>query len=250
MKIKLILLFVLFYLGSLITTVPASIITYFIPKNSGVEISTPTGTLWNGKTTQITYDKQYTLQKVSWKVDWSALFALNLKLDLRFSNSAQAMSGNGSLRYGFNGPSVENLFIDLPASQILSYANLPVPVEVNGDVSLVVKKASQGAPYCEQLDAVIIWDNASINSQMGNIDLASANIDVNCDSGEIFAVSQQQSEQIETSFNGSLRKAGAYKLTGLIKGTEKLDPSINQSLSWIGRKDNSGATVINIDGNL
>ncbi|MEH6454369.1 MAG: type II secretion system protein N [Psychromonas sp.] len=250
MKIKLILLFVFFYLGSLITTIPASLITYFVPKNSGVEMSTPSGTLWNGKTTQITYDKKYNLQQVSWKVDWSALLSLQVKLDLKFANASEALSGNGSFLYGLNGPLLENVFIDLPAAQLLTYANLPLPVEVNGDISLVLKKASQGAPYCAQLDAFIVWDNASINSQMGNVDLASANIDVSCENGEIFAVSQQQSEQIETSFNASLRKAGAYQLKGLMKGTDKLDPSINQSLSWIGKKDNTGATMVSIDGYL
>lgn len=250
MKIKLILLFVFFYLSALVLTLPASLVSHLIPKDIGVEISSPSGTVWQGKAAQITYNKQVTLQQVTWHLDWSALIKLQLKLDMKFHNGGNILSGKGALIYGLNGALLENVFIDLTAKQLLSYLNLPLPIEVNGNISVVIKQASQGVPYCQELDAYIVWDNAYIDSQMGNVNLASANIDVRCEEGEIIAQLQQQSAQIESALDASLRMEGAYQLQGLIKGTELLDPSIQQALSWIGRKDNSGATIVNVNGNL
>jgi general secretion pathway protein N len=250
MKIKIILLFVLFYLSALVITLPASLASHLLPENSGVEISNPSGVVWQGKAVQITYNKKYILQQVTWHVDWPALLKLQLKLDMKFNNGSNFISGKGALIYGLNGALLENVFIDLSAEQLLSYVTLPLPIEGNGDISVVIKQASQGVPYCQQLDAYIVWDNATINSQMGNVDLASVNIDVSCEKGEIIAQLRQQSSQIESALNASLRKEGAYQLQGLIKGTELLEPSIQQALSWIGRKNNSGATVVNVNGHL
>ena len=155
MKIKFILLCAFFYLSALIITLPASLIPHLVPENSGVEISNPSGTVWQGKATQIAYNKKYTLQQLSWHVDWSALTKLQFKLDIKFNNGGSTLSGKGSLIYGLNGALLENVFIDLSASQLLTYVNLPLPIEVTGDISVVLKQASQGVPYCQQLDAYI-----------------------------------------------------------------------------------------------
>ncbi len=250
MKIKLILLFLLFYLLSLLITLPVSTVMRFIPENSGMEVAAVSGSVWQGKAFQLTYKKKYHLQQVDWKVDWLALTSLQLKLDLKFNNGSKAMSGKGFILLGFSGISVENFVVDLSAPELLSYLSLPLPVEASGDLSLVIKKASQGLPYCQQLDGYIVWQNAKINSDMGNVDLASPNIDLSCENGQVSADLQQQSEQLTSTFNLLLKEGGVYQLQGSIKAGNKLDPSIKQALSWIGTQDQSGATPVNFTGKL
>jgi general secretion pathway protein N len=67
MKIKLILLFVLFYLGALIATLPADKIVSFIPEDSGIQVVSASGSLWDGKAAQLTYKKQLQLQQRDWQ---------------------------------------------------------------------------------------------------------------------------------------------------------------------------------------
>ena len=250
MKIKLILLFVLFYLFSLLITLPAEKVVRFIPDNTGIKVAAVSGSLWDGQASQLTYKKQFQLQQVDWKIDWFALARLQLKLDVTFNNGIRAMSGKGFILLGLSGLSVEDFVVDISAPELLSYASLPVPAEVSGDFSLVIKNASQGLPYCQQLDGYIVWQNAKINSDMGNVDLDSAHIDLSCDNGQVVADLQQQSEQLTTTANFLLKEGGVYQLQGLLKAGNKLDPSIKDALSWIGTKNQSGETVLSFNGKL
>ncbi|WP_019614775.1 type II secretion system protein N [Psychromonas ossibalaenae] len=249
MKIKIISAFFLLYIISLLITLPASMVTGFIPAQAGVKVSNPSGSLWDGKASQVSYNK-YQLKKFSWKIDWSALFSLQLKLDIKFNNGNTEMSGKGSVLAGFSGLAVENLLIDSSASEILSYIKLPVPIKATGDITLQVKQGSQGEPYCQELDGRISWQDAEINSDMGKIDLASVDIDLGCDKGQISADLKQQSEQLHTTANALLKEHQAYQLNGLIKATNKLNPTFKQGLSWIGGKDSSGATILKFNGKL
>lgn len=250
MKIKLILLFVLFYLGALLITLPADKVVRFIPDNSGIKVAAVSGSLWDGQATQLTYKKQFQLQELDWKIDWLALARLQLKLDIKFNNGMQAISGKGSALLDFSGISIENLIIDSSAQELLSYISLPVPVEVSGDLSLLIKKAVQGTPYCQQLDGYINWKNGEINSDMGSVDLDAAHIDLSCENGQLVADLQQHSEHLTTTANFLLKEKGVYQLKGLLKAGDKLEPSIKDALSWIGSKNQSGETVLKFNGKL
>ena len=250
MKIKLILLFVLFYLVSLLITLPADKVVRFIPDNAGIKVAAVSGSLWNGHAAQLTYKKQFQLQQLDWKMDWLALARLQLKLDVKFNNGINAMSGKGFVMLGFSGISVADFIVDISAPELLSYARLPVPVEVSGDLSLIIKNGSRGTPYCRQLDGYIVWQDAQIESEMGSVDLDSAHIDLSCDKGQLVADLQQHSEQLTTTANFLLKEKRAYQLRGLLKAGDKLDPSIKDALSWIGSKNRSGETVLRFDGRL
>jgi len=250
MKIKFILLFVFCYLFFLVTTLPAGTVMRFIPKNSGINVAAVSGTLWHGKAHQLTYNKHYHLQQMDWKVDWFALSTLQLKLDITFHNGHQAMTGNASLLLGFSGMSAENVDIDLPAPELLSYLNLSLPVNAQGNLALDIKKASLGKPYCRKLDGQLTWKNAKINSELGNIDLETANADLSCKNGQLVADLQQTSEQLNSTFKFTLKAQGAYQLQGHLKAGDKLAPALQDALSWIGTKNSAGEIPLNFNGVL
>lgn len=250
MKIKLILAFFLFYLVALAVTLPASTAFGFIPKNAGIKASEVSGSLWNGSALLLTYKKQIQLQKLSWKFDWSALSRLKLKIAIKFDNDIQGISGDGFILLGLSGVSVEDLSIAGNAMNLISSGHLAIPVEAKGDVSLVIKKASQGSPYCQELDGYAIWDNAKINAEIGSIDLDSAHIDLSCDEGKIAAKLKQSSDQLTTTADFLLEEKGIYQLQGLLKAGDTLDPSIKDGLSWIGDKNKAGDTIFQFTGKL
>lgn len=250
MKIKLILLFVLFYLGALLITLPADKVVRFIPDNAGITVTAVSGSLWDGQAAQLTYKKQFQLQKLDWKIDWLAVTRLQLKLDIKFTDGMHAMSGKGSVLLGFSGISIEDLIVDSSAPELLAYISLPVPVEVSGELSLRIKNAVQGRPYCQQLDGYIDWKNAKINSDMGGVDLDSTHIGLSCDKGLLVADLKQHSEQLTTTANFLLKEKGVYQLRALLKAGDKLEPAIKDALSWIGSKNKSGETVVKFDGKL
>lgn len=250
MKIKFIILFVSLYLVALLITLPATALVGFIPQSTGLSLSGVSGSAWQGKAALVSYNKKLKLQRVSWDIDWLALAALQLKLDVKFNNGQNAMSGKGFVKLGFGGLAIEDMLIDLSAQELLSYADLPVPVEASGDVSLIIKEASQGDPYCDTLDGVFIWENAQVSSDLGNIDLARVDINLSCDNGDAVAILQQESEQLSSNVKVLLQQGEAYQLAGTIKGSSKLDQDISQALSFLGPKDASGATLVRFNGRL
>lgn len=250
MKVKFILLFVFCYLFFLIATLPVATVMRFIPKNSGISVAAVSGTLWHGKAHQLTYQKRYHLQQMNWDVDWLALPSLQLKLDITFNNGRQAMTGNASLLLGFSGISAENVNIDLTAPELLSYLNLALPVNAQGNLALDIKKAALGKPYCRQLDGQLTWKNAKINSELGNIDLETANADLSCKSGQLVADLQQTSEQLNSTFKFMLKAQGAYQLQGHLKAGDTLAPALKDALSWIGTKNSAGEIPLNFNGVL
>jgi general secretion pathway protein N len=250
MKIKIILLLAVLYLGSLLLTLPAQQVVRFIPQSSGITIGFVSGTLWDGSASQINYKNQFQLQNVEWTFDWFALLALKLKLDIDFNNGAQVMSGKGAVRLGFSGWSVENFVMDISAPELIAYANIVVPAEITGDLSLVIKSASQGSPYCDDIDGFVVWNNAKVASEFGNVDLKSAHLDLSCDTGQLVGDLQQDSEQLTTSGKFILKENGLYQLQGLLKPGEQLASNIKDLFSWVGAKNKSGETVINLNGKL
>lgn len=251
MKTKLILLFVFFYLLSLLATLPASAVIRLLPRSSAIAVADASGSVWQGKIVQLTYKQKYRLQQLEWRFDWLALANLQLKLDLKFTNGSNAMAGKGALLFGFSGFSVENFVADLSAAELLSYLHLPLPpVAAAGKLSVVIKNAQQGDPYCQQLDALILWQNSQVNSEMGNIDLGAVNINLSCEKGQLRADLEQHSEQLNSAITLLLKEGGAYQLQGLLKESDQLEPSVRQALPWIGAKNQSGETVLNFNGKL
>lgn len=249
-NIKLAVLFLGLYLGFLVVTLPAKVIPYFIPENAGVNVANLEGSLWSGEASQIAYQQEYIFNKVQWSVDWFALFTLKVKLNFSFDNGKSAMSGKGAVLMGFSGVSVENVVLDTTADEILRLSKQRVPAKISGPVSLVIHQASQGTPYCGDLDAQLNWQQAIVISDFGSVKLNNPTLDLHCEEGEVVAVLIQESDEISTKATVTLAADNFYKLSGSVKGKNKLDPNIQQTLGWIGPKNADGSTSFKFNGRL
>ena len=250
MKLKISLAFIAIYLLSLVLNAPARLVTQFIPKNAEIKIGNVSGTVWNGKLSQVDYSHQFQLQKLTWNFDWLALFTLKLKADIKFNNGRKEMVGSGSAAYGFSGFSITNMNVDMLATEVMPYLQLPVPVTPSGNFELIIEHFTQGSPYCDELDGYLVWHEGSVETPMGNIDFAAPNVDLSCDEGNLVASLKQHSEHLTTNADILLTKGEKYQLKGSIKGGEQLDPNILQALSWLGPQEKSGETLINLKGRL
>lgn len=248
MKLKISLAVTAFYLLFLVGTAPASLISGFIP--SDIKVGHVSGTVWNGKLSQVNYRKKPTLQRLNWKFDWLALFGLKVKANLTFDNGRTVLKGVASVAYGLSGPVVSDLNIDMKAAQIVPYLQLPVPVTAQGKINLVIDNATQGAPYCDELDGYLVWQGALVETPMANVDLATAKVDLSCANGDLIASLTQNSDQITTNAKVVLSEGESYQLDGDVMGHKQLDPTILQALSWIGPQKDSGETILTFKGNL
>ena len=89
-----------------------------------------------------------------------------------------------------------------------------------------------------------------VGSQLGDVNLASPSVDLGCDDGNITAFVTQESDELTTTLDIRLSEGGVYQLNGEIQGTNKLAPDIANSLTWIGPKNENGATILKFSGQL
>ncbi|WP_298943467.1 type II secretion system protein N [uncultured Psychromonas sp.] len=249
MKFKITILIVLVYLITLMVNLPMAVVVNWLPNNS-IKINHATGSLWEGQAKQIVVNRKLSFDNVKWDVQLMALFTLNLEADVSFNNGAQAMSGKGVVGYGFSGISASNVILDLSSKELLTLLPKRLPVKISGDFSAVIKEFTQGKPYCEQLQGNVLWQNAVVTSQLGVVNLASPTVDLGCDNGDVTAFVTQESDELATTLDISLGEGGIYKLNGEIQGTDKLAPSVAKSLTWIGPKNDNGATTLSFSGKL
>jgi len=249
MKFKIAILVVVVYLITLVINLPMAFVIDLLPKNA-VKINQPTGTIWKGEAKQVVVNRKLSFDNVKWDMQLMSLLALNLKADVSFNNGPQAMSGKGRVGYGFSGINASNVILDVSSTELLTLLPMRLPVNIEGDFSAVIKEFSQDKPYCEQLQGNIFWQDAVISSQLGVVNLASPTVDLGCDNGDLTAFVTQESDELATTLDISLTKGGVYQLNGEIQGTEKLAPSIAKSLTWVGPKNESGATTLNFSGQL
>lgn len=250
MKLKLSLAFIALYLLSLVITAPATLVTRFIPSNSGIKIGYTSGSVWSGQLAQVNYRQNFKLQKLTWDFDWLALFTLKIKADIKFDNGRDLLDGVASVSYGLSGLVVSGVNVDMKATEIMPYLTLPLPVTPSGRLNLQINEAIQGAPYCETLDGQLVWHDAKVEATLASVDLASPTIDLSCAKGELVALLTQKSDQLTTNAVVVLSKGESYALEGDIKARKKLDPNIAQAISWIGPKNSTGATVLKFTGRL
>ena len=243
-------LFLGIYLCFMVVILPAKIIPYFIPENAGVNVANLEGSLWEGKAEQITYQREYIFNRVHWSVDWFALFGLKLKLNISFDNGKNAMSGKGAFLVGISGVSLKNVVIDTSADEIVRLSKQQVPAKISGPVSLIIRQASQGSPYCTELNARLNWQKAVVTSDFGTVKLNNPVVDLHCDGGEVVAVLTQESDEILTNARVVLKENTFYELSGSVKGKDKLDPNIKDTLGWIGPKNADGSTSFTFNGRL
>jgi len=250
MKFKIAVLVISVYCLTLIAHIPASLLGKVLPNS--VKMSQLTGTLWQGNAAILNIKQpQLSLKNVQWDISlFSSLFNFALVADIAFSNGPKQMSGDAHVEYGSDGIRLSNLTFDMNSQALMPLLSLPLPVTVTGELSLNVPDFTQGAPYCEQLQGTLIWNNATVDSQFGHVDLASPRTDLSCDNGHVVALMTQQSEQLRSQLKATLLVGNAYQLTGEIEATEKLPATIAQSLTWLGKKNDAGATQVNLKGKL
>ena len=250
MKKIIVIVALLIYGVTLLINLPAAVVVSWFPENSGLKVNNVTGTIWQGHAKQVVINPKVALNNVHWNVRLMALLGLTLKADIAFNNGLHLMSGKATVAYGLAGVSASNVLLDFTSQQLLTLLPMTLPVNIGGDFSVAIKDAQQGSPYCKQLQGTALWSNAYIMSQMGNLDLASPVIDLRCDNGNISALVTQQSSQLETTLDINLGKGGIYQLNGEIKGTDKLAPGIARALTWVGPKNDIGATTVSFKGKL
>jgi general secretion pathway protein N len=249
MKVKIVILIAFVYCITLLVKLPAAVVVEWMPK-SAIKINNVTGTIWQGQAKEIVINPKVHFENVTWNLQPLSLLSLKLEADVAFNNGVEAMSGKGNVYYGLSGAGASNVILDITSKELLSLVPMRLPVSIEGEFNAAIKEITEGEPYCEQLIGNILWQNAVVGSQLGDVNLASPSVDLGCDDGNLTAFVTQESDELTTTLDIRLSEGGVYQLNGEIQGTNQLAPDIANSLTWIGPKNENGATILTFSGQL
>lgn len=245
-KLKPVLICIALYLVFLVCLMPAKWVTQFIPKNSGIELTGVSGTIWGGQAQQVMIRGEH-VDKLQWQLKPWALFTARLAADVKFGQGNRGLLGHGELAYGFSGAELTDFNLSLPVARVIKYLPLPMPVEAQGLLDLSIKSAQQGQPFCQQLDGFLFWTDASVSTPMGAVILGDPKVKLECDEkGGLAAILDQESDHLTISMKSWLPNQQQYRVEGEIKGGPALAPAISQALDWIGPQQENGSYRISL----
>ncbi|WP_180706009.1 type II secretion system protein N [Psychromonas sp. CD1] len=235
---------------SLIATLPATLLLPFLAENKVLKVDTLSGTIWHGYAQQIRYQKSYRLSDLEWSLNVWSLLALKLNVDVKFANSAPRFQGKGQVSLSLTEANINHLTMNLEATEVSPYLALPIPIETQGDIQLVIQQATFEGLNCKNIDASVTWQDARISSDVGNINLANVDVDLSCARNSYIAEVLQVSSDLKTEIRIDLKTNGSYTLTGNIKEGTTLAKNIQQGLSFLGKKEPNGSFALSFNGRL
>ena len=159
------------YFVFLVATVPAAPVIGIFEDRIPVTINNVSGTLWNGRASAITTNKNLTLKNVEWSfLPWRLLLAsIAINVNAEFNNNPI----DARLATGISGNlSVDDLNMKLDAADVASLASLPVG-ELSGIFQLHIDNAYIKQGLVPRVNGTLTWNQASVtiaeSADLGNV---------------------------------------------------------------------------------
>lgn len=235
-------------LTSVIVHLPAQTVMKSLPLPAGLEFKGVEGSAWQGKAAQVNWQGM-NLGDVNWDLHLSALFLAQLEADVRFGRGSQMqLRGKGVVGMGLNGPYADDFLLSLPATQVLPWLPLPIPLNVQGQLELAVQQYRFGEPYCQQAKGSVVWSAAQAESPIGALDLGSVVADFTCQDRVLTVKGDQNTRQVSSEFNVTLQPDKRYQVQAWFKPEADFPEGLRSQLAWLPKPDQQGRYAFNPQG--
>lgn len=242
--------FFIFVLHLMPANVAVSFAKPYLPKQ--LSLGAVSGSIWQGSVSQVQFqDRNQTLvlNKLSWTLSATSLLTANLVADIKFGNIRQKeeYSGKGNIKFGLlsNEFTVTNANLRAPITQLMAQANLPLPINAKGRVTVKVKEYQLGQPYCKALNADISTQQLQIQGLSGWFAIDEIAAKGKCKSGNItFAVNKENDLGLQLD----IVLAAKNKLTvdGFIKPKANMPKDVHDAVKFLGRPDPQGRYKVSL----
>ncbi len=245
--IKPALFFLLIFVISLLILAPARLVYYALPENGTAQLSGVSGTIWNGKASQLIWQNQ-NIGNLEWKLKLRHLFSARIGGNFNLSGSDMKISGSGSTNR-------KQHIIIKDTHATFNAATLPLPptaaiVTPAGRIEADIKQLSLNGNIIESTATIIHWDNASITQPMA-VSLGDILLDINGKDGDLKGLlSSSKDSPIDLSGNIDINAAGTLKTNIKITPKNNTPDDILDLLPMLGRPDSKGAVSFKYSGKV
>ncbi|CCO47042.1 General secretion pathway protein N [Vibrio nigripulchritudo SOn1] len=242
--------FVLVLIVSLAVHMPVSFVYQYAPKVRGLELGHLTGSVWRGQASNVAWQGQ-NFGQLSWNFQPSALVSGKAEFLVRFGRGSELqLHGKGAVGFGFGGLYGENIFASMPAENVLRFAQVPAPVDVQGQLELAIKDFQYGQPWCQSATGNLAWNGGKLGTPLGELVLGEVTSDIICEDNTLTAKGEQKHAQVTSAFDANLSPNQQYNVTAWFKPGAEFPPSMSSQLNWLGNPNNQGQYPFQYSGRL
>ncbi|MGL4957721.1 MAG: type II secretion system protein N [Plesiomonas sp.] len=204
-----------------------------------LKLGTLNGYWWQGSAAQARY-QQWDLGEVSWRINWLALLQLQPAVELKLGqNSELHIAGHGEVRRTWSGWQLREWRVSLPASSINNFVPT-LPMTLSGRMDLNLTEAQLTSTGCEQLQAVVVWNQASATLMGNELTAKPVGAILSCPKPQtLHAILKAQSPQFVVDAKANLTASG-WDLQGTFQPKADLAPMLKQGLTLLSSPDAQG----------
>lgn len=240
------------YLLALVATVPAAqVLPRAVPllESRGVRLAASgiEGSLWSGRMARVAVNG-VALGESEWSLSpWRLLLG---EAGFGFSVTPQGGYLAGDVRLSDERLTLSGVGGELPASTLVaSLPRLPMPVEVEGSVTVEVNTLDWAAGKLDAAEGVIVWRQATVLAPMpmrlGDLKMEL----VPGPNGTLLGKLSDGGGPLGVKGDVTL-SPGGYRLNAVLTPRADTDPALAQTLTLLGRPDNQGGYRLTWAGRL
>jgi len=236
----------LVFICLLVARFPAASALQFVSLPKGIALTGVSGSIWHGRAESLTI-KRFTAYELEWQLAFIPLLSGTAELALvAGQNPYSQLQLDGQLQLRSQSDwQASDLRFSLPAGLIQAYASLPFNTRLQGQLRGFVAEAVAAKPWCESLDAELVWQNAGVSSRYLKPALMLQNVEakLSCQQGELLA--QIKDPQRVLGMDLALRLDTQRHLfaNGLLSPAAELPKSVKQGLMLFAQPENGGYRV-------
>ncbi|MGI5310161.1 type II secretion system protein N [Rheinheimera sp. WS51] len=243
---KLISITLVCYVVFMLILAPAAWWLKLVSLPAGVQLGNVSGTLSSGKVSGIQIQKLY-LSDLSWQLNPWQLITGKAQFAITSGNGQQVQFPyvKSTLNYSLFGLSLQDSLFRLQAVDVMPLLDMPVPIEVTGEVVLDIADYKQGEPVCDSLKGNVSWLDAKLLTLSGNwLDLQSLFATLGCDDGSL--VMQTAPDNI-LGLDAAFRfNSERVQLDGTVQPASSLPEEVHQAMAVLGRPDGNGRYTLKL----
>jgi general secretion pathway protein N len=241
-KFAIVVVFLITYIGFLITTLPTTLVLNHFSLPNKISISGITGSIWNTNIEQVNIEGT-SIVKAEVKLSFFSLFTLSPKLAITFGDSLlPGPEGSLELVLSSEKAEINDLKLFVKANEVAQQLTLPLPMSAQGDVELRLAHGEIDLinnNQCIAAQGDIAWSKAGVIAFERNIKLGRFNADIGCENG-VLAVILSPKNDLGLTFNAYVRQGGKISGNGFLKPGNKFPQALNDALPFLGNKDSQG----------
>jgi hypothetical protein len=231
------------YLVALALTVPAQLVTAYLPEQ--VQLAAPRGTVWSGRAAWVQLGG-FELDGVRWRIQpWRLLLG---GLGLHVSVDQAGLSGEGELVMRTHSASIQDTRLQGDIRVLGPYLD-PYGVEALGDLELEIESLSGTREGLNAAQGTLSWRNARLE-RPSSVQLGEVLIALSQDRDTSVATLSNRGGELKLDGRLIVKPGWQYSSQIRIESDPDTPKAIREALKYLGRVDAKGAVTLAQAGSL